>query len=78
MWQHKIQVQMHHEKRNLDLIWGVSCLTSHHNASGDHGDVSPETANVLSEPSIPTVNPSLLKDDQFCAYDIITWHLEQT
>jgi PIF1-like helicase len=65
------------EEPGLDT-GGVSRLTNLHNASGDHGDVSPETANVLAESSIPAVNPSLLKDDQFRTYDIITWHLEQT
>ena len=57
---------------------GVGRLTNFRNASGSRGDVSLEATNVLSEASIPAVDPSLLKADQFRAYDIVTWHLEQT
>jgi len=36
------------------------------------------TNNFASEASLPAINPSELKEDQFRAYNIILWHLEQT
>ena len=33
---------------------------------------------ATSESSLPSVNPSELNPDWFCAYDIITWHLDKT
>ena len=43
----------------------------------DTGTVSEIMAEV-AEVSITAVNPSQLKPDQFRAYNIITWHLDQT
>ena len=37
----------------------------------------PEVSILAAEASLPPVDPSLLKFDQFWAYDIIRWHLEQ-
>ena len=37
----------------------------------------PEVSVLAAEASLPPVDPSLLKFDQFQAYDIIRWHLEQ-
>lgn len=46
--------------------------------SGTSGQVSIMPCNEASELSLPAVNPSQLRPDQFHAYDIITWHLDQT
>ena len=37
----------------------------------------PEVSILAPESSLPPVHPSHLKFDQFRAYDIITWHLDQ-
>ena len=42
------------------------------------GTVSLVSSNTTAESSLPSVDPSELNLDQFCAYDIITWHLNQT
>ena len=42
----------------------------------DTGAVSQIMAEVV-EASITAVDPSQLKPDQFCAYNIVTWHLDQ-
>ena len=34
--------------------------------------------NTLAEASLPPIDPSMLKEDQYRAYDIITSHLDQT
>jgi hypothetical protein len=39
-----------------------------------HGEVS----ILAPEASLPAVDPALLRSDQFRAFDIITWHLDQT
>lgn len=50
----------------------VSRLTE--SESDSHGEVS----ILAPEASLPAVDPVLLKFDQFRAFDIITWHLDQT
>ena len=58
-------------------------------SSGDSGRVDrldqnnfpvsqPEVSILAAETSLPPVDPSKLKADQFQSYDIIAWHLEQT
>ena len=42
------------------------------------GTVSLVSSNTTAESSLPSVDPSELNLDQFHAYDIITWHLDQT
>ena len=37
-----------------------------------------EPTMEVSEQALTSINPSMLKDDQYRAYDIITWHLDQT
>ena len=60
-----------------------------HDNSGDSGSVDrlteshssatpPEVSVLAAEASLPPVDPSKLKADQFQAYDIVAWHLEQT
>ena len=58
----------------VDVDWGgqVSRLTETEN--DPHGEIS----ILAPEASLPAVDPALLKFDQFCAFDIITWHLDQT
>ena len=58
----------------VDFDWGgqVSRLTETEN--DPHGEIS----ILAPEASLPAVDPALLKFDQFCAFDIITWHLDQT
>ena len=58
----------------VDVDWGgqVSRLTETEN--GSHREIS----ILAPEASLPVVDPALLKFDQFCAFDIITWHLDQT
>ena len=52
----------------------VTCLDE-----GDSGgSVSLVSSDTTAESSLPSVNPSELNADQFCIYDIITWHLDQT
>ena len=50
----------------------VSRLTE--SESDSHGEVS----ILAPEASLPAVDPALLKFDQFRAFNIITWHLDQT
>ena len=42
------------------------------------GTVSLVSSNTTAKSSLPSVDPSELNPDQFCAYNIITWHLDQT
>ena len=60
-----------------------------HDDSGDSGSVDqltqsdshvtqPEVSILAAKACLPPVDPSKLKADQFQAYDIIAWHLEQT
>lgn len=58
----------------VDIDWGgqVSRLTETENDS--HGEIS----ILAPKTSLPVVDPALLKFDQFHAFDIITWHLDQT
>ena len=53
----------------------VKCLDMD-TLDSDTGAVSQIVAEV-AEASITAVDPSQLKPNQFCAYDIITWHLDQ-
>jgi hypothetical protein len=48
-------------------------------ANSDSGpSVSYSDSSETSEASLTAVDPSMLRYDQFRAYDIITWHLNQT
>ncbi|KIL57192.1 hypothetical protein M378DRAFT_88235, partial [Amanita muscaria Koide BX008] len=51
----------------------VDCLTPETNSSCEEPAVSLFAAEV----SLTAIDPSVLKADQFRAYDIITWHLER-
>src|ERR1700683_5680012 len=48
------------------------------NDSEDRGQVELMIKDATSEQSLSAADPQNLKPDQYCAYDIITWHLEQT
>lgn len=83
-WKTHLEADVNAQNSNLD--------SSRPEESGDSGDVIRLTdvptdtsgqvsiipPNETSESSLPAVNPSQLKPDQFRAYDIIAWHLDQT
>ena len=54
-----------------------SCLNTIPSGSGNQGQVMLMMENAISEQALSAVDPSKLKDDQFQAYNIITWHLKQ-
>ncbi|KIM58156.1 hypothetical protein SCLCIDRAFT_28315 [Scleroderma citrinum Foug A] len=37
-----------------------------------------QTLTMSFEQALSSINPSILKDDQYHVYDIVTWHLEET
>ena len=48
------------------------------NTDSDSGAITWEVSILTPKASLPAVDPTLLRSDQFCAFDIITWHLDQT
>lgn len=64
---------------NGDSSEGPSVERQENPALADQGQVSyVPSGEETSEEALSAVDPSMLKDDQFRAYDIITWHLNQT
>lgn len=57
---------------HASVVSGIPQLASNSRASVHHVDVP------TAEEALPAVDVQCLREDQFRAYDIIVWHLEQT
>ena len=63
----------------LEQTYASGVVTRLDEGDGDSGGtVSLVSSDTTTESLLPSVDPLELNSDQFCAYDIITWHLNQT
>ncbi|GJE99317.1 hypothetical protein PsYK624_155710 [Phanerochaete sordida] len=57
---------------------GVERIDNRDGATANNGDDDPSVTLMPSEAALPAADPSELEDEQFCAYDIIKWHMAET
>ena len=63
----------------LEQIYASGVVTHLDEGDEDSGNtVSLVSSDTTAESSLPSVDPLELNLDQFCTYDIIIWHLDQT
>ncbi|KAI6002523.1 hypothetical protein EDC04DRAFT_2972437 [Pisolithus marmoratus] len=87
-WKEQMSQDIHSQNPNVDIT-----PITHPMGTADHGSVSQLSISQshqppavcyfgengkLAEAALTPVDPSMLWHDQFHAYDIVTWHLNQT
>ena len=85
-WRNQLESEVQRQNAAVEIIssqavqdhGSVSLLSNQELNRNTHNSVTPFGPVSVSEVALTAVNPSQLRQDQRRAYDIITWHLDQT